>query len=190
MDLDGEWFYEGTDLVGGYKALRESNQRLVDWHHGVDGVMRRTTIGKAILDAEPAEDGWWETVWLKAGEARLKLIKRLAERGAQLFGSSEAAYKKADRDTGRIEVWPYILQTLTTSPQNTYSVLRPFKAALADAESAEIDLDASIKALMRDLEALSADLQPPSTVGEDAAMAGRVSEFLGAVGRLEDIKRT
>jgi hypothetical protein len=84
-----------------------------------------------------------------------------------LFGSSEAAYKKADPD-GHITVWPMVLQTLTTSPQNTYSVLRPMKAMLDDIEP----VDPALRKVLDDLEALGEDLSP-TLRGEAMAKAGR-----------------
>ena len=169
VDLDGEWFDEDTDIYGTIRGLRETRERLVDWHHGRDvtGVMRRVTIAKSILDPSPEEDGWWSEVWIKLGEKRVALIEQLKQRGAQLFGSSEAAYKKADPD-GHIKVWPMVLQTLTTSPQNTYSVLRPSKAMLDEIEP----VDPALRRVLEDLEALGDDLTP-TLRGEVAAKAGR-----------------
>jgi hypothetical protein len=163
VDLDGEWFSERTDIKPDWFA-----ERLVDWHHGGDPVLKRTVIAKAdnlVMD----EDGWWVDVWLKHGEKRLDLIKRLAERGAQIFGSSESVpgmVKKAS--TGEILVWPYVRQTLSTSPQNTHSILRPFKAVLEGTEPTTA-FWSDIEFAMRDL---GSDLRLTST-GDDVAKAGR-----------------
>jgi hypothetical protein len=167
-DRVGQWFDERTNI---HPRLFEA--RPVDWHHGGDplGVMGRTVIGKAILDDEPEEDGWWVDFWVKQGEKRLSLIKRVAER-QPIFGSSEALWMKAT-DDGHITDWPYWRQTLSTSPENTHSILRPAKAVLADFASVGIEVDASIKAFIRDLDALGVDLRSTS-LGEDAAKAGRV----------------
>jgi len=166
-DLDGEYFDERTDIYGSIAGLRKTRERLVDWHHRGDDLMRAHTLGKSVLDPDPEEDGWWADVWLKHGEKRIALIKRLVERGAQLFGSSEAAYKKADPD-GHITEWPMVLQTLTTSPQNTFSVLRPSKAMLDDIEP----VDPALRKVLLDLGALGSDLTP-TLRGEVAAKAGR-----------------
>jgi hypothetical protein len=127
VDLDGEFFSERTDIKPAWLKARP-----VDWHHGNDTTLGRDVIGKAV-DPVMDEDGWWVTVWLDHGAKRLNLIKRLAERGAQLFGSSESVagmVRKAK--TGEILEWPYWRQTLSTSPQNTHSVIRPMKAVLGD----------------------------------------------------------
>lgn len=169
VDLDGEWFSERTDIKPDWLPFRE-----VDWHHGNDDTFRRTVIAKAD-NLVMEEDGWWVDVWLKHGEKRLELIRKLAERGAQIFGSSESVagmVKKAD--TGEILVWPYWRQTLSTSPQNTHSVLRPLKAALEDAVNEYTPSPsfwADIEASMRDL---GADLRLTSLVGDVAAKSGRV----------------
>lgn len=161
VDLDGEWFDADTDIrVKG--SLPKSVP--VDWHHGMDTTIKGEVIGKAV-DPEMDEEGWWVTVWLDHGNRRLALIKELAERGATLFGSSQASgpdVRKAK--TGHIEVWPYIAQALSTSPQNTLSVARPMKAVL---------LSPAVK--MRDL---SADLRRTSEMGDAAAMARRAVDDL------------
>lgn len=164
VDLDGEWFDEDTDIrVKG--ALPRSVP--VDWHHGMDSTFKAEVIGKAI-DPEMDDEGWWVTVWLDHGARRLNLIKRLAEQGAQLFGSSQSSgpdVRKAS--TGHIEVWPYVAQALSTSPQNTHSVIRPMKAAVGS----------TIEAKMRDL---ARDLRSTSEMGDDEAKARRVLAELAA----------
>ena len=177
-DLDGEWFSERTDLKPGW--FRE---RLVDWHHGHDAVMGRTVLGKAVdlgrfdgPSGEPDDDGWWVTVWMKHGERRVDLVRRLAERGATIYGSSETVASLAQKaDTGEILVWPYVRQTLSTSPQNTLSVMRPLKATLDDLEGSGI---APSAAFWSDIEgalrSLGGDLRASSLAGELGAKAGRV----------------
>jgi hypothetical protein len=130
VDLDGETFTHRTDIKPDWFKARP-----VDWHHGKDptGKMGRTTLADAV-DLREEEDGWWVTVWLKAGERRLRLIDQLQAVGAKLFGSSEPVQGmvKVNKATGHIDVWPYFRQTLSTSPQNTHSIIRPLKAALDD----------------------------------------------------------
>lgn len=169
VDLDGEWFSERTDIKADWLT-----ERIVDWHHGGDALMGRTPIGKAI-DPVMDDDGWWVTVWAKHGERRLELIKRLAEQ-QPIFGSSESIAgmtKKAS--TGEILVWPYWRQTLSTSPQNTKSILRPLKASVDDAYANGVTPTAAFWAdLAADLDALQSDLRHSSLAGDDAAKAGRV----------------
>jgi len=168
VDLDGEWFSPNTDIKPDWFT-----SRVVDWHHGFDPTLGRTVLGKAT-DLEEDEDGWWITVWLKHGEKRVDLIRKLAERGAQLYGSSESVHgmvKKAD--TGEILQWPYIRQTLSTSPQNTYSVLRPIKAVLGDRADGSEPTGAFFDDLTRYLDDLMAE--PSADLSGDAdAKAGRV----------------
>lgn len=164
VDLDGEWFDEQTDIrVKG--SLPKSVP--VDWHHGFDTYMKGEVIGKAI-DPEMDEEGWWVTVWLDHGKRRLGLIKRLAEAGAQLFGSSQSDGPEVRKaKTGHIDVWPYVAQALSTSPQNTLSVVRPMKAVVG----------VPIEAKMRNL---ASDLRSTYESGEDEAKARRVLADLEA----------
>lgn len=179
VDLDGEWFSERTDIRPGWFSAR-----IVDWHHGHDPRMGRAELGKAVdlgrfdgAGDEPDDDGWWVTVWLKHGEKRVDLIRRLADRGAQLYGSSESVAGFVNKaSTGEILAWPYVRQTLSTSPQNTYSVLRPLKATIDDYLAEGIFPGSAFYAdAERAMRSLGTSLRDPSlrrAIGE--AKAGRV----------------
>lgn len=190
MDVDGQWFSERTDIKPEWLPNRP-----VDWHHGQDGRMRRTVIGKAVdlgrfdgASDEPDEDGWWVTTWLNHGERRLGQIKALVERaermgktaGEVLFGSTETApgfgrlrTMRGDvipwkaKTPGEIISWPYLRQTLSTSPQNPHSILRPLKSTLDDLAATG---DAPTAAFFDDLTTFLDSLAPSSDVGK----AGRV----------------
>lgn len=183
VDLDDQFFDERTDIYGPYPALRHTRERLVDFMHsyrppgrgyGDDtGMMAGHLLGKSILDPDPDEDGWWVDLWLERGNARVSLVKRLAERGAQLFGSSQPIGKARVDPDGHIALWPYWLQTITTAPQNTLSVVRP-KAALDSIEQLlryDTDPWTTIEGALRSLEA-----SPLPSAGRpvDEAKAGRV----------------
>jgi hypothetical protein len=78
--------------------------------------------------------------------------------------------------TGEILAWPYVRQTLSTSPQNTYSVLRPLKATLddyiADGLLPGVAFWADVDGAMR---SLGGSLRDPSLQRAiDGAKAGRV----------------
>jgi cation transport regulator ChaB len=168
-DLDAEWFSERTDIKPDWLPYR-----LVDWHHGHDDFMGRTVIAKAD-NLMQEDEGWWVDVWLQRGERRLDLVRRLAERGATLYGSSESIAgmtKKAQ--TGEILVWPYWRQTLTTSPQNTYSILRPLKAVLGDLATDYTPSPSFWRELAASLDDLGTDLRATSGQGERGAKSGRV----------------
>jgi hypothetical protein len=213
VDLDGEWFGPDLDPYGPHKALRATQDRLVDFHHSYSppgprfgdptGVMKGVILGKSVLDTEPDEDGWWSDIWLKHGEKRLALVKALVKRGGQLFGSSQPAGGVVkDPETGEIKVWPHLLQTLSPSPQNTLSVIRP-KAMLDAIDTESIPVADALKAFLTDLDNLGADLPLTSLgdipTGDAAAKAGRVlsarneralrelvNQFLSAVDRMVD----
>lgn len=179
-DLDRQWFEESTDFGSVPRRVP------VTWHHGQDRTMGKAVIGEAG-DLEFDDDGGWVTVWLKHGEARVNLVRRLAEKGAQLFGSSEStpgtgAVRVATKAVlpwsrelpGAIVRWHYNGQTLSTSPQNTLSVLRPMKATLDELSSGALaPTDAFFSDLSRFLDNLQTGPAADPT-SDEAAKAGRV----------------
>jgi len=171
-DLDGEFFSARTDIKPDWFT-----ERPVLWHHGQDKYMADTVIGKAT-DLTREDDGWWVDVWIKHGERRADLVRRLAQK-APLYGSSGTiGYLRKATKAGEILVWPYVEQTLTTSPQNALSVVKPAKAWLGDFDSASIPVHDALKAFLSDLDNLGADLPLTSYLdgdrGDVAAKAGRV----------------
>ena len=177
-DLDMEFFDEHTDIKADW-----FDERPVDWHHSQDptGRLNGVLIGKA-KNLSMDSDGWWVDLWLNAGEKRLSLIQKLNEKGAELFGSSYAYPNLVKRSKGHIDVWPYMMQTLSTSPQNTHSVLTA-KAVLDAFDHADISTEVALKAMLAELDNLR-DLDANPT-GEAAAKAGR--ELSGAnLKELED----
>lgn len=170
-DLDGEFFSAKTDIKPDWFA-----ERPVLWHHGQDDFMADTVIGKAT-DLTLEDDGWWVDVWIKAGEKRAELVKRLSQK-APIFGSSGTiGYLRKATKAGEILVWPYVEQTLTTSPQNALSIAKPAKAWLDDFDDASIPVHDALKAFLTDLDNLGSDLpltSHPEGAGDAAAKAGRV----------------
>lgn len=176
VDIDGEWFSDRTDLFDGHKALLASRDRLVDWHHDLDptGVMKGAILGRLVLDEYPETEGYWSDYWANAGEARLKLVAQLEERGTKLYGSSQAAYKKADPLTGELLTWPMVREAISTSPQNTLAIMPSLKAVLAaDVPFDDVGLGA-LKAALLGIDDLGDDLAQTSEAGDAAAKAGRV----------------
>lgn len=165
-DLDGEYFSKRTDPKRGWYP-----EVPVLWHHGQDSLLGDTVIGKAVLDEEPEEDGWWADVWINHGEKRAALVKRLAAK-TPIYGSSGTiGYLKKAAPSGEILVWPYAEQTLTTSPQNTFSVVKSAKAVLDDYIEANLATGA-LEAAVAFEQAVKADLAPTSDAGAVTAMAG------------------
>ncbi len=208
VDLDGEWFSPRTDIRPDWLKARD-----VDWMHGADptGVMgvpwdvrrqgpvppdQRVVIGKAV-NLREEEDGWWVDVWFREGERRVSLVKRLQERGAQLFGSSESigALVRTDKATGEILQWPYWRQTLATAPQNTLSVVRPLKAALQDVGEGGYpvtdafwnDIQGALGDLGSDLRSGGAKAGRVLSGVNERALADALSGVDGAVKRLREV---
>lgn len=183
VDLDGEWFSPRTDIRPEWLK-----SRAVDWHHGADEVLRREVIGKAV-DPIMDEEGWWVTVWLDHGARRLSLVRKLAERGAKLFGSSEsvAGLVERDRKSGEILVWPYWRQTLSTSPQNTHSIIRPIKAVLESTDFSDTT-PAFWSDLAPRLAEIAADLRSTSseTTGKGGATPDELRAAIAKVTRATD----
>lgn len=154
-DLEGEWFSDRTDIKPDWFESRPTL-----WHHGKDptGKMQTTRIGKAINLTEE-EDGWWTDFWWKQGEKRVDLVRQLGKKGAHIYGSSSTipSMKKVEK-TGEIMVWPFIEQTLSTAPVNTFSYLRPMKAVLEDFDELEIPVSSALKALLPAIDELASDL--------------------------------
>jgi hypothetical protein len=190
VDLDRQWLSESTRWGDVPKELP------VTWHHGADpwshlsprAADKYEVVGKAV-DLSFDDDGGWVKVWLDAGRKRTRLIKQLAEAAqtddeVNIHGSSEAVSGRIRRSKGElpwrrdlpgeISQWHYIGQTLSTSPQNTTSILRPLKATLSDLASNDL---APTAAFFDDLSAFLNDLTSdhlPTPRGEASAKAGRV----------------
>lgn len=185
MDLDGEFFHEGTDFYGPFRDY--GRERLVDWHHVTfgdrtdpTGVMKGAILGRIVLDAEPSEEevdgipyaGVWADLWANAGEKRRQLVAMLERRAVPLYGSSQPLQRGIKTaKTGAIDVWPVRFHTLSTTPQNTYAVLPAMKAALDDPYLAELSVGA-LRAFLTGEDNLG-DLLP-TPYREGAAKSGRV----------------
>lgn len=183
VDLDGQWFSERTDIYGPYASLKATRERVVDWHHSLKpqhgrggdptGQMNGVALGKAILDEEPDEAGWWADFWITEGLKKRALLDRLVERAASLYASAQPVVAgKADPATGEILEYPMWAVTITTSPQNHLAVVSP--KALLSAYSAEIS--PALRTLLGELDALGAELPQSFPSGGDVAVkAGSVT---------------
>lgn len=191
VDLDGQTFTENTDIYGEFDALRTSRERFIDFHHSgsarnrsrpdYDVVMGGAVLAKGILDDEPDEYGWWVDMWANRQERRLDLIRRLRDRGLQLFGSAEPVRAGRAKANGEITYFPWLFVTLSPTPQNTNAVVRP-KAALDEVEAGHLSAGDAMRAFLSELDAQGADLpatlalpgSPLAASGEAAAKAERV----------------
>lgn len=191
VDKEGEWFDEDTDLYGPFASLRQSRDRLVDWHHvtTVKGyrdpgnVMQGAFLAKMTMDEEPSTEeldgerfyGVWADLWANLSEHRRLAIGALERRNVPLYGSSVPVAKAVQIDpSGHIDVWPVRFHTITTSPINTRAVLPPLAKAdlLDDPTIADLPVGA-LRAFLTGEDDLT-NLRSTSPQGEDGAKAGRV----------------
>lgn len=183
LDLDGEYFDADTDLYGDYPTLRETRHRLVDWHHEQDptGVMKGAILGRIELPDAPEADGVWADFWANAGEKRRNLMAQLEAKGVPLYGSSQAVTSGVRKASdGRIERWPLIRHTITTSPQNTHAVVPALKGLLAIAGTSYDAVSASaLKAATLADEGTLSTL--PSEAGERSGERSQLSPKLASL---------
>jgi hypothetical protein len=212
LDLDGEYFDEQTDFYGPYPELKASRDRLVDFHHttfldrkgtAAEDAVKGAIMGRVVLDDHFEEPDWgfaglWGDFWANAGEKRRSLIAYLEGAGHQLYGSTQPIAGGVRRGkAGHIDVWPIQYHTISTSPQNTYAIVPPLKAAL---DASDITVGA-LRALAAEFDALGS-LHGPSDTGDHAAKTGRMfsrrnegdissvlEEFEAALERVRDILR-
>jgi hypothetical protein len=176
LDLDGEFFDESTDFYGPYPELKASRDRLVDFHHATflerpgtaaESAVKGAIMGRVVLDDHYEEPDWgfaglWGDFWANAGEKRRSLIAHLERAGAQLYGSTQPIAGGVRRGkAGHIDVWPIAYHTISTSPQNTYAIVPPIKAAL-DAPEVSVEALRAFSTVLDDL----GSLRDPSGMGD------------------------
>lgn len=182
-DADGEFFSARTDPFGPYKGLLR--ERPAVFHHGMDSLLEGEVVG--IEDDLELEEkiGWWANLWLDRSNRYHAAVDALLRAG-KMYGSSGAVpqFIKKDRQTGEILVWPHIEQTLTLTPANRLSVVKPTKT-IDYFEAAGITLDPAAAALLSDPDdSPTADLRSDlPTGGDDAA----IQRLAGQVARLEEL---
>lgn len=169
-DLDGEFFSPRTDPKPSW--FRE---RPVIFHHGGDVAMKDALVGTQE-PIEKEDDGWWADMWLDRQSAYFDRLEAMLQKG-KLYGSSGSMPHLVQKATnGEILVWPHVEQTLTFTPINTFARITAAKA-VGDFQSAGIELDPTLRDVLRHLEQvtdLKADLEAGgdhlSDSGDAAAM--------------------
>lgn len=201
LDLDGEYFDEGSDLYGPFPVLRKTRERLVDWHHDQDptGVMKGAIVGRVVLDQEHVEgEGLWGAFWANAGEKRRHLLASLERNGVPLYGSSQPVQGAVQKGLdGHIDRWPIIRHTITTSPQNTHARVPTLKALLDESTPGDavgaLTVDALLASLveqqgMSPLQPLPGFSTGRVGAGKDSGLDPRLSVRLtGALAELSDL---
>ena len=157
-DFDGEFFSPNTDIKPDW-----FDRRPLVWHHNLDETMKADPVLGTADDLEQTEEGWWVTMWLDRSSRYWAEVNKLLGKG-KLYGSSGTIghlMRKA-RD-GEILQWPHVEQSLTPTPSNFFSVVKPAKA-IDHFKSAGIASD--------DLESILADLDNATALGPDLPSGG------------------
>ena len=123
-DFDGEFFSPRTDIKPDW-----FDRRPLVWHHNLDNTMKSDPVMGTVDDLEQTDEGWWTTMWLDRSHQYWAQVNELLGKG-KIYGSSGTMpnFVRTDHKTGEILQWPYIEQTLTPTPANTYSRIVPAKA--------------------------------------------------------------
>ena len=163
-DSDGEYFSPNTDIKAHWFKARP-----VLFHHGMDTEIEDEDIGTA---EEPVkrDDGWWVDLWLHRSSQYWARINQLLAAGKMYGSSGTIGYLVKKAKDGEILKWPYAEQTLTPTPANFLSRLTASKA-IEHFNSAGIELDATLKALLDELDARSDDLTPDLSNGGESDLS-------------------
>jgi len=183
-DLDGEYFDHDTDI-----KARWFKERPVLFHHGQDDEVGDSELGVQD-DLAESKDGWWATIWLDRSHRYWAQVDALIRAG-KMFGSSGAvAHLVRKARNGHIDVWPHAEQTLTPTPANPYARITAAKA-IAGFDSAGIEMDEHVKAVLSELDRLAGDLRPDLPApgepvgdlgaGGDAAAMRRLADALDSL---------
>lgn len=170
-DMDGERFTPRTDPKPTW-----FKEHPVLFHHGQD-----TEFGDADVGIQgeivKEKDGWWADMWLDRQSRYFDRLNKYIAAGKMYGSSGSMSHLVKKAPDGEILVWPHVEQTLTFTPSNIFARVTASKA-LDDFTSAGIELDPSMKALLSDLDTLTADLgHDLPKGGNDPAMA-RLSSTL------------
>jgi hypothetical protein len=133
-DIDGEYFDADTDLAF---DLFPDEGRPVLYHHGLDGDIGPTVVGRQVSKSID-EDGVWIEIQLDKRAKYVDRVRTLLERGA--LGLSTGAMSHLVRvlkDTGRIVRWPWIETSLTPAPAHPGAIVYTVKTADAIAHLRE-----------------------------------------------------
>ena len=151
--------------VGIRRALRATKYEIISFYSPYD---------QLVLNWGTSQFGTIDRYYgPSAGYLSFRIPANLSAEDRHLYRRLVQVPWKA-RTPGEITYWPYMRQTLSPTPQNTFSVLQPLKASLDEYQAEGIAPEASF---FRDLTAYLDDLVagPDSDLtGEESAKAGRV----------------
>lgn len=158
-DWDHEFFSPRTDPKPDW-----FQRRPVLFHHAQDVEVKDAVVGwEEGLEKE--KDGWWGEMWLDKQSAYFDRLDTYLQQN-KLYGSSGSMPHLVQKaSNGEILVWPHVEQTVTFTPINTLARITASKA-VGDFHSAGIELDPTLREVLRHLEQVT-DLKADLSAGGD-----------------------
>lgn len=109
-DLQGEYFTPKTDF-----ALDWYEQRPALYHHGLDGSLKTSAIGR--IESLKADDmGIWAEAQLDMHKKYVQAVQDLVNKGALSWSSGSLAHLVEVDDDGNIKRWPLVEGSMTPTP--------------------------------------------------------------------------
>ena len=117
QDVAGEHFSAKTDF-----AFNWFKERPLLYHHGLDGDVQMSVVGRVKSWDVRADLGVWMKGQLDASNEYFAAIKELIKKG-KLFLSAGAMRHlvEVDKKTGEIKRWPWVEESLTPTPANLFA---------------------------------------------------------------------
>ena len=125
-DLDGETFTKDTDLALDWYP----EGRPVLYDHGIDASVGVQVIGRQTA-AKTTDEGVWVEAQLNRAYRYWDKVKELVSDGKLYFSSGSVPHLVETTRDGVIKRWPWIENSLTTTPANPYATVSVKRATAA-----------------------------------------------------------
>ena len=125
-DLDGETFTKDTDLALDWFP----EGRPVLYNHGFDDSIGVQVIGRQTA-AKTTDEGVWVEAQLNRAHRYWDKVKELVSDGKLYFSSGSVPHLVKTTGDGVIKRWPWIENSLTTTPANPYATVSVKRATAA-----------------------------------------------------------
>ena len=125
-DLDGEKFTKDTDLALDWYP----NGRPLLYDHGTDAEVGVQVVGRQV-SAKVVEAGMWAEAQLNRAHQYFEAIQGMVKDGKLYFSSGSVPHLVQASGDGTIKRWPWVEQSLTTTPANPYATVSVKRASAA-----------------------------------------------------------